>query len=77
MTAMLPSPRMVAPETPRTAAIWGPTDFTTTSRLPSISSATSALECSPARTRMTGTGAPPSAMCAGAVPSNTPRCLNW
>ena len=52
---MRPSPRMVAPEMPRMPEICGPTVFTTISRLPSISSVTIAVECSPARTRITGT----------------------
>ena len=42
MTTMRPSPRMVAPEMPRMAAICGPTGLTTISRLPTSSSATSA-----------------------------------
>ena len=53
---MRPSPRIVAPEMPRMPAICGPTGFTTISRLPISSSVTSAVECSPARTRMTGSG---------------------
>ena len=38
MMTMRPSPRIVAPAMPRMAAICGPTDFTTISRLPTSSS---------------------------------------
>ncbi len=41
---MRPSPRMVAPETPRIAEICGPTLLTTISRLPISSSVTSPVE---------------------------------
>jgi len=46
-----PSPRMVAPDMPRIPEICGPTDLTTISRLPTSSSATRPVECSPARTK--------------------------
>ena len=54
MMTMRPSPRMVAPEMPRMPEICGPTDLTTISRLPTSSSATRPVECSPARTSTTG-----------------------
>ena len=71
---MRPSPRIVAPEMPRTEAICGPTDLTTISRLPTSSSVTSAVECSPARTRITGIGVSVSGRIDGPLPTNTPRC---
>ena len=55
ISTILPSPRIVAPATPRILASCGPIDFTTISRLASISSVNNAAENSPARTRMTGT----------------------
>jgi hypothetical protein len=49
MMTMRPSPRIVAPAMPRMPEICGPSDLTTISRLPTSSSVTSAVECSPAR----------------------------
>ena len=71
---MRPSPRIVAPEMPRMLAICGPTDLTTISRLPASSSVTSAVECSPARTRITGSAASVSGSTDGPLPTNEPRC---
>ena len=71
---MRPSPRIVAPEMPRMLAICGPTDFTTISRLPTSSSATSAVECSPARTRITDNATSVSGSTEGAAPTKLARC---
>src|SRR6202051_3420269 len=49
MMTMRPSPRIVAPAIPRIPEICGPSDFTTISRLPTSSSVTREVECSPAR----------------------------
>ena len=76
MMTMRPSPRIVAPDTPRMLAICGPTDFTTISRLPINSSATSAVECSPARTRITDSGVSVSGNTEGAAPTKLARCWN-
>src|SRR3984893_13214324 len=75
MMTMRPSPRMVAPDMPRMPEICGPTDLTTISRLPTSSSATSPVECSPARTNTTGmvTSCPGSSD--GASPTNVAMVL--
>ena len=72
---MRPSPRMVAPAMPRTEAICGPTDLSTTSRLPTSSSVTSAAERSPARTRITGSAASVSGSAVGSPPRNEDEVL--
>ena len=52
-----------------------PTDLTTISRLPTSSSATRAVECSPARTRITGTSTSCSGSSAGAAADECAQVL--
>ncbi len=74
ITTMRPSPRMVAPDTPRMPAICGPTGFTTISRVPIISSATTPVESSPARTSTTGNVGSSSGSGPGSRPTKFARC---
>jgi len=60
---------------PRTEATCGPTDLTTISRLPTSSSVTSAVECSPARTRITGSGVSVSGRIDGPLPDEHAEVL--
>jgi hypothetical protein len=65
---------MVAPAIPRMPEICGPSDFTTISRLPTNSSVTSAVECSPARTKATAMDTSASGKRVGPKPTNEPSC---
>jgi hypothetical protein len=74
MMTIRPSPKMVAPAMPRIPEICGPKDFTTISRLPTNSSVTSAVECSPARISTTAIETSASGRRVGAKPTNEPSC---
>ena len=69
-----PSPKIVAPVTPGTLAMCGPSVLTTISRLPSSESIRSAVELSPARISTSDTAFSSSGSADGAAPTRLPRC---